>query len=282
MARLVVLVQEIAGVCRPAVVECVLGVLDDLPDRGARTIRTPGVVDKRLVDVRIEEHRASVEKPGMPRGRADSYPSAAGSEPRRSPAARRCRRPAGAAPPAPATWWPGSAATSSRSAAPRLSGAEQARAVAANVTRALSIPVTLDGLPLDVSGSVGIALYPEHGNDFATLMRDADVAMYDAKHRGDGAAVVRAESDHNTPRRLALVGGLRPALESPDGPGSASTTSRRSGSRPVTSSASRRCCAGGTRALRPGRPGPLIKAPSSVMRQLTRWVLEQSNTSLSR
>ena len=47
----------------------------------------------------------------------------------------------------------------------------------------------LDGLPLDVGGSIGIALYPEHGDDFATLMRHADVAMYDAKHRGDAVAV---------------------------------------------------------------------------------------------
>ena len=50
-------------------------------------------------------------------------------------------------------------------------------------------------------------------------MRHADVAMYDAKHRGDGIAVYAPESDHNTPRRLSLVADLRRALEDPDGGG---------------------------------------------------------------
>jgi diguanylate cyclase (GGDEF)-like protein len=97
--------------------------------------------------------------------------------------------------------------------APRLRGAEDAVARAARVTDALAEPVSLDGLPLDVSGSIGIALYPEHGDDFATLMRHADVAMYDAKHRGDAVAVYSPESDHNSAERLGLLADLRRALE---------------------------------------------------------------------
>jgi diguanylate cyclase (GGDEF)-like protein len=160
--------------------------------------------------------------------------------------------------------------------APRLSGPDQARAVAANITRALAAPVTLEGLPLDVSGSVGIALYPEHGSDFATLMRHADVAMYDAKHRGDGVAIYAPESDHNTPRRLSLVGDLRRALEAADRgglqvhyqPQVEIETGEVIGleallrwNHPVFGAVD---------------PEELIKAaePSAVMRQLTRWVLE--------
>jgi diguanylate cyclase (GGDEF)-like protein len=101
--------------------------------------------------------------------------------------------------------------------APGLVDAEQARALARRVTGALTEPVWLDGLPLDVGGSIGIALYPEQGADFATLMRHADVAMYDAKHRGDAAAVYAAEADHNSAERLSLLGDLRRALESPAG-----------------------------------------------------------------
>lgn len=37
---------------------------------------------------------------------------------------------------------------------------------------------------IDISGSVGIALAPEHGESFAELCRSADLAMYDAKEKG--------------------------------------------------------------------------------------------------
>lgn len=97
--------------------------------------------------------------------------------------------------------------------ATRLTGADQARDIAEQVVTALAEPVALDGLPLDVGGSVGIALYPEHGEDFATLLQHADVAMYDAKDTGDGTAVYAAESDHNSPERLSLLADLRRVLD---------------------------------------------------------------------
>ncbi|MEU7933329.1 putative bifunctional diguanylate cyclase/phosphodiesterase [Micromonospora echinofusca] len=94
-----------------------------------------------------------------------------------------------------------------------LTDADEARELAGRVVRALAEPVSLDGLPLDVGGSIGIALFPEHGEDFATLMRHADVAMYDAKHRNDTVAVYAAESDHNSAERLGLLADLRRVLE---------------------------------------------------------------------
>ncbi|WP_064741655.1 putative bifunctional diguanylate cyclase/phosphodiesterase [Hamadaea tsunoensis] len=158
----------------------------------------------------------------------------------------------------------------------RLTGPQDAVHLAARVTAALQRPISLDGLPLDISASVGIALYPEHGTDFATLMRHADVAMYDAKHRGDGVAIYAAESDHNSPRRLSLVADLRQALESPDGGGLTIYY------QPQVEIATGEVV--GVEALLrwshphygPIDPEELIKAaePSSVMRQLTRWVLE--------
>jgi len=166
----------------------------------------------------------------------------------------------------------------------RLSDAEEACRLAAQITAALHQPVTLDGLPLDISGSIGIALYPEHGTDFATLMRHADVAMYDAKHRGDGIAVYAPESDHNTPRRLSLVADLRRALEDAEGGGLAVFY------QPQIEISSGEVV--GVEALLrwnhpiygPVDPEELIRAaePSSVMRQLTRWVLEQAVEQLAR
>ncbi|MFF5171370.1 putative bifunctional diguanylate cyclase/phosphodiesterase [Micromonospora sp. NPDC000089] len=94
-----------------------------------------------------------------------------------------------------------------------LTGVEEARELADRMVAALAEPVSLDGLPLDVGGSIGIALFPEHGEDYATLMRHADVAMYDAKHRNDTVAVYAAESDHNSAERLGLLADLRRVLD---------------------------------------------------------------------
>lgn len=103
--------------------------------------------------------------------------------------------------------------------APDLSGVADARAMAGTVVAALADPVRLDGLPLDVSGAIGVAVYPDHGADTATLMRCADVAMYDAKQRAAPVAVYSPESDHHSPQRLALLADLRTALATPGGDG---------------------------------------------------------------
>ncbi len=95
-----------------------------------------------------------------------------------------------------------------------LTDVAEARARADRVVAALAEPVTLDGLPLDVGGSIGVALFPDHGEDFTTLLRHADVAMYDAKQRNDTVAVYVAESDHNTAERLGLLADLRRVLAS--------------------------------------------------------------------
>ena len=84
------------------------------------------------------------------------------------------------------------------------------------ITNELKQPAYLDGLPLDVSASIGVAVYPLHGDDFATLMRHADVAMYAAKQRGATVAVYRSELDHHSAERLGLLADLRRALEDPD------------------------------------------------------------------
>jgi diguanylate cyclase (GGDEF)-like protein len=88
-----------------------------------------------------------------------------------------------------------------------------AEELAARITATLAEPVRLDDLHIDVTASIGIAIWPEHGVDFATLMSHADVAMYDAKRRGDTCAVYRPEADHNSPERLNLLTDLRTALQ---------------------------------------------------------------------
>jgi diguanylate cyclase (GGDEF)-like protein len=97
--------------------------------------------------------------------------------------------------------------------APRLADAAAAGVLAERVAHALGQPVTLDGLPLDVTAAIGVALHPDHGSDNATLLRRAEVAMYDSKDRGATYAVYTPESDQNSVERLELLADLRQALE---------------------------------------------------------------------
>ena len=99
---------------------------------------------------------------------------------------------------------------------PGLPDIAAARTYAAQIVRALAAPVTLDGLPVELSGSVGVAVYPEHGADATTLLRHADVARYDAKQRADSVAVYVPGSDHSTPERMRLLADLRRALHTGD------------------------------------------------------------------
>jgi predicted signal transduction protein with EAL and GGDEF domain len=98
--------------------------------------------------------------------------------------------------------------------APRLADAEAAGVLAERVADALAQPVTLDGLPLDVTAAIGVAVYPDHGVDNTMLLRHAEVAMYDAKDLGSTFAIYSAEADHNSPERLELLADLRRALDS--------------------------------------------------------------------
>lgn len=102
---------------------------------------------------------------------------------------------------------------------PDVSGTADACAVASRVNTALLEPVHLDGLPLYVSAAIGVAVCPDHGDDVDSLLRHADVAMYDAKQRAAAVAVYTAESDHHSPERLTLLADLREALRDPGGAG---------------------------------------------------------------
>ncbi len=85
--------------------------------------------------------------------------------------------------------------------------------IAERLMEELEHPITVEGLALDVSGSVGIAIYPEHSHNAETLLRRADVSMYAAKEAGGGFEVYKRDFDRDSPARLALISHVRPALE---------------------------------------------------------------------
>lgn len=72
--------------------------------------------------------------------------------------------------------------------------------------------VTLGDLTLDVRASVGVALFPEHGNDADSLMQRADIAMYVAKAGKRGYEVYSPQADRYAPERLALIADLHRAV----------------------------------------------------------------------
>jgi diguanylate cyclase (GGDEF)-like protein len=85
--------------------------------------------------------------------------------------------------------------------------------VAGRVVEALERPFEIDGVMVDIGASVGVARYPDHGEDVGTLLQRADTAMYRAKEAGGRWESYEAADDGHSRGRLALVGELRRALE---------------------------------------------------------------------
>jgi diguanylate cyclase (GGDEF)-like protein len=96
---------------------------------------------------------------------------------------------------------------------PELSGAEAAVAAANGIRHALERPFSIGDVTLDVGASIGIAIWPDHGDDAVTLLQRADVAMYAAKATQDSVDVYDPNRDTYSLERLSLVGELRRAIE---------------------------------------------------------------------
>lgn len=95
---------------------------------------------------------------------------------------------------------------------PSLHQREDARTLARQIVQAIREPFDLGSMPVEIAGSVGISIYPEHGKDTSTLLRCADVAMYRAKHVPEGVLFYASEQDEHSPRRLALMTALSHAV----------------------------------------------------------------------
>ncbi|MEV0719601.1 bifunctional diguanylate cyclase/phosphodiesterase, partial [Asanoa sp. NPDC050611] len=95
-----------------------------------------------------------------------------------------------------------------------LARTDDPRGLAEAVVRNLNQPVYLEGLRVDVTASVGVAT--DDGEGFNTLLRHADVAMYEAKQHGDTIATYDVRADRASPAQLRLLADLRRALEVDD------------------------------------------------------------------
>jgi diguanylate cyclase (GGDEF)-like protein/PAS domain S-box-containing protein len=94
-----------------------------------------------------------------------------------------------------------------------LNDAEDALPACHNLLRALALPFEVEGLSLHLSASIGVASFPSDGSDIETLLRCADMAMYEAKAAGrNRAQFFRAELESRARRHAELEGELRQAL----------------------------------------------------------------------
>jgi diguanylate cyclase len=92
-----------------------------------------------------------------------------------------------------------------------VSGWDEAVTVTQRIGAALHAPFPMCDFALDIDGSVGIAL-AEPGEDVETLLRHADVAMYEAKSAHHPFARYESSRDDNNLSRLVLLGDLRRAI----------------------------------------------------------------------
>jgi len=95
-----------------------------------------------------------------------------------------------------------------------LPGADRARSqtVCQRVLQVLQQQVEVDGLRLRAGISVGVAQFPEHGDDATLLMRAADIAMYEAKRHQQGYAFHTPGDDEQARNRLGLSAELGDAV----------------------------------------------------------------------
>lgn len=73
-----------------------------------------------------------------------------------------------------------------------VDGVDDSREVATKIINALKQPMEIDSESLKIGASIGIVLYPDHGNDMDTLIKNADLSMYIAKKSGRGISVYTA------------------------------------------------------------------------------------------
>ena len=99
----------------------------------------------------------------------------------------------------------------------RVPGRWAARELARQAVEALREPVTLDGLRVYVTASIGAALsMGAASDDFAVLLRQAESAMYEAKRRGDAVASSNDQGDSDDPEQMHLLADFREALQNRD------------------------------------------------------------------
>lgn len=94
-----------------------------------------------------------------------------------------------------------------------LNNSEDVRPIAEKIRAAIAVPYFIAGREITLTSSIGISFYPADSDDSATLIRFADIAMYQAKKQGDQFSFYSADMNNNLLEALELESDLRQALE---------------------------------------------------------------------
>ncbi len=93
-----------------------------------------------------------------------------------------------------------------------VDGADSAWAIATKLLQAINQPYPLAGRSLTVTASLGLSLAPDDSDDAISLIRNADIAMYQAKQRKQDIAFYNEEMNRHLNEVVDLEEGLRQAL----------------------------------------------------------------------
>ncbi len=93
-----------------------------------------------------------------------------------------------------------------------IGGDDVALEVSDRILQVMSKPLHASGQLIDIGVSIGIAMFPDHGQDDATLLRHADAAMYRAKQQRSGRCMFDGELREVQRNQLSLLGEMRAAL----------------------------------------------------------------------
>jgi diguanylate cyclase (GGDEF)-like protein len=96
---------------------------------------------------------------------------------------------------------------------PEVADAPAASLTADRLLKTLEFPFPIGGVSVEVEASVGIAMFPDHGEDVDELLQRADVAMYVAKDSGSRYELYVEGRDRYGPERLSLLSELRGAIQ---------------------------------------------------------------------
>ena len=95
---------------------------------------------------------------------------------------------------------------------PQVTDMARAIQVAERVLEAIKEPLDIDGHKVEVGASLGVAMYPQHGEDELDLITHSDAAMYEAKRKKLGVVVYKPEMGEGKSESIALKGELRRAI----------------------------------------------------------------------